>query len=134
MRGKVKTMQWRGCNEEHMIDGAPALTTDSLCNCALGEVISIVDNLVSMGGVNVQGAKSGYIHNNKDVSSDSKDSTEIIKTTQLLRTTSVLGVTTIGNVSEEYKEIISNRYKKAHYASLGTVSHERGVYYNANST
>ena len=66
------------CNEEHMIDGAPAMTTDSLCTCMLGGVINIVDNSVSMGGIGAQSVKSGYVHNGEDASSDSKDSTEIV--------------------------------------------------------
>ena len=54
----VTPLAWKFCNEEHMIDGAAALTTDSLCNCVLGGVISIVDNSVSMGGIGTQGIKS----------------------------------------------------------------------------
>lgn len=36
-------LPWRFCNEEHMIDGAPALTMDSVCPCKFGGIISIVD-------------------------------------------------------------------------------------------
>lgn len=36
-------LPWRFCNEEHMIDGAPALTMDSVCPCRYGGIISIVD-------------------------------------------------------------------------------------------
>ena len=32
---------WRFCNEDYLIDGAPALTTDSMCVCTLGGIISI---------------------------------------------------------------------------------------------
>ena len=56
----VTPLAWKFCNEEHMIDGAAALTTDSLCNCVLGGVISIVDNSVSMRSVVAQEGKSSY--------------------------------------------------------------------------
>lgn len=36
-------LPWRFCNEEHMIDGAPALTIDSVCPCKFGGIISIID-------------------------------------------------------------------------------------------
>lgn len=65
----VTPLAWRFCNEEHMIDGAPALTTDSLCNCALGGVLSIVDNSVSMGGIGAQSAKSGYVNKQNELQS-----------------------------------------------------------------
>ena len=82
-----------------MIDGAAALTTDSLCNCALGGVISIVDNSISMGGIGAQGVKpesnvgskskigreettphdsTHDVHISEEVNSDLKISTEIV--------------------------------------------------------
>lgn len=36
-------LPWRSCNEEHMIDGAPALTVGSICPCKFGGIISIVE-------------------------------------------------------------------------------------------
>lgn len=36
-------LPWRFCNEEHMVDGAPALTMDSVCPCKFGGIISIVE-------------------------------------------------------------------------------------------
>lgn len=36
-------LPWRFCNEEHMIDGAPALTVGSVCPCKFGGIISIID-------------------------------------------------------------------------------------------
>ncbi len=36
-------LPWRFCNEEHMIDGAPALTVGSVCPCKFGGIISIVE-------------------------------------------------------------------------------------------
>jgi len=36
-------LPWRFCNDEHMIDGAPALTIDSVCPCRYGGIIKIVD-------------------------------------------------------------------------------------------
>jgi len=35
-------LPWMFCNEEHMIDGAPALTMESQCPCRFGGVITIV--------------------------------------------------------------------------------------------
>lgn len=34
-------LAWQFCNTKHLLDGAPALTTDSKCMCLLGGVISI---------------------------------------------------------------------------------------------
>ncbi len=36
-------LPWRFCNEEHMIDGAPALTVGSVCPCKFGGIISIIE-------------------------------------------------------------------------------------------
>ncbi|MDE6054056.1 MAG: DUF4280 domain-containing protein, partial [Lachnospiraceae bacterium] len=36
-------LPWRSCNEEHMIDGAPALTVGSICPCKFGGIISIIE-------------------------------------------------------------------------------------------
>ena len=35
------TLAWMNCSTNHLIDGAPALTTSSKCICLLGGVISI---------------------------------------------------------------------------------------------
>lgn len=35
-------LPWMFCNDEHMIDGAPALTIESQCPCRLGGVITII--------------------------------------------------------------------------------------------
>lgn len=56
-----------------MIDKAAALTTDSLCNCALGGVISIIDNSVSMGSIGVQDIKAEYVHNERSFVDKAKD-------------------------------------------------------------
>lgn len=64
-----------------MIDGAPALTTNSLCNCALGGVISIVDDSASMEGISAQNIKPEYVHNSKEILSNLKISTEIVDNT-----------------------------------------------------
>lgn len=38
----VTPLAWMFGNQEHMIDGAPALTTGSMCPCMMGGVIKIV--------------------------------------------------------------------------------------------
>ncbi len=36
-------LSWMNCNNQYLIDGAPALTTDSKCVCTLGGIISFQD-------------------------------------------------------------------------------------------
>lgn len=36
-------LPWKFCNDEHMLDGAPALTIGSVCPCKFGGIISIID-------------------------------------------------------------------------------------------
>jgi len=47
-------LPWRFCNEEHMIDGAPALTVGSVCPCKFGGIISIVETPESEGDAEIE--------------------------------------------------------------------------------
>ncbi len=62
-------LAWQFCNTKHLIDGAPALTTDSKCVCLLGGMISIepeggagsggTGSTSSGGGAGNDGAEGG---------------------------------------------------------------------------
>lgn len=115
-----------------------------------------------------EGSDVGKKENKRVVQSDSYEKRKSIleslrasvETIKTVMASSVLGVATIGNISEEYKQIISDRYQNAdllprkvydtyrdelcirnseyppnmtaHYAPIETDGHKRGVYYNAN--
>ncbi len=51
-------LAWQLCNDDFMIDGAPALTMDSVCTCMLGGVISIVKEGAGSSGADVKTSDS----------------------------------------------------------------------------